>query len=84
MRDREALVGKFWLRVVAGLLLWGLATGGWVEAASRLPIHFFWAANCPHCAEAKPFLAELADRYPQVDIVEYDVWGDRIAFGRLV
>ncbi len=77
-------MGKLWFRSVAGLLFWGLATLGCAEAASRVPVHFFWAANCPHCAEARPVLAELADRYPQVEIVEYDLWGDRVAFGRLV
>ncbi len=77
-------MGTFWLRTMAGLLLWGLVMGGCAEAGSRLSVYFFWAANCPHCAEARPFLVELADRYPRVDIVEYDVWGDRVAFGRLV
>jgi thiol-disulfide isomerase/thioredoxin len=77
-------VGNFWIRIVIGLLLWGIAAGGCAEAASRLRVHLFWAANCPHCAEARPFLAELADRYSRVDVVEYDIWGDRAAFGRLV
>lgn len=77
-------MGIFWLRTIVGLLWWGLVMGGCVEAASRVTIHFFWAANCPHCAEARPFLAELVDRYPRIDIVEYDVWGDKEAFGRLL
>ena len=77
-------MANFWVRVGVWLLLWGLVTGGGVEAASRLPVYFFWAANCPHCGEAKPFLAELAEHHPEVEVVEYDVWGERVAFGRLV
>lgn len=39
-------------------------------------IYFFWGDGCPHCAKAKPFLAELAQRYPSVDVRAYEVWYD--------
>jgi thiol-disulfide isomerase/thioredoxin len=37
-------------------------------------IYFFWGDGCPHCAAAKPFLAELAQRYPGVEVRAYEVW----------
>lgn len=81
MRYGETPVNKFWF-IIIELALWSLAANA-LAADAGVRIHFFWAANCPHCAQAKPVLTELAERYPQVELVEYDVWGDREAFARL-
>lgn len=45
-----------------------------VMAANPVVIYFFWGDGCPHCGAAKPFLAELADRYPEVEVRDYEVW----------
>lgn len=37
-------------------------------------IYFFWGDGCPHCAQAKPFLEGLAQRFPQVRVHSYEVW----------
>ena len=37
-------------------------------------IYFFWGEGCPHCATAKPFLENLADRYPEVEIRSFEVY----------
>ncbi len=37
-------------------------------------IYFFWGDGCPHCAAAKPFLAELKEKYPSVIVRDYEVW----------
>ncbi len=37
-------------------------------------IYFFWGDGCPHCAQAKPFLQELAQRYPNVQVESFEVW----------
>lgn len=65
--------------VVTGLLfLW--FTSGAVQAAPTVQntqpvaIYFFWGDGCPHCAQAEPFLAALAERYPNVEIRAYEVW----------
>jgi thiol-disulfide isomerase/thioredoxin len=39
-------------------------------------VYFFWGDGCPHCAHAKPFLAELEKRYPSVVVREYEVWNN--------
>lgn len=39
-------------------------------------IYFFWGDGCPHCAAQKPFLQDLAKRYPSIEIYDYEVWHD--------
>jgi cytochrome c biogenesis protein CcdA/thiol-disulfide isomerase/thioredoxin len=39
-------------------------------------LYFFWGDGCPHCAAAEPFLDELANRYPTLEIRKYEVWYD--------
>ncbi len=70
-----ALLGA-WL-----ILAWGQ---GAFAAEAAVKIHFFWAPNCPHCAEARPVLVELAGHDPRIELVEHDVWGDRAAFNELL
>ncbi|MCJ7484364.1 MAG: thioredoxin family protein, partial [Thermodesulfovibrionales bacterium] len=40
-------------------------------------IHFFWGSGCPHCKDEKVFLDEMKKRYPQMKILDYEVWYDR-------
>lgn len=47
-----------------------------VQSEQPVAIYFFWGDGCPHCAKAKPFLAELAQRYPNVEVRAYEVWYD--------
>ena len=62
-----------------------LLTGWWGATSSALAsdftpeappvyIYFFWGDGCPHCAQAKPFLQELAQRYPNVQVESFEVW----------
>ncbi len=44
------------------------------QARAPVTIYYFWGDGCPHCAEAKPFLADLAQRYPGVQIRDFEVW----------
>ncbi|MCO5214027.1 MAG: hypothetical protein M9936_30370 [Caldilinea sp.] len=44
------------------------------QASQPVTIYFFWGDGCPHCAAAKPFLAELSQRYPSVTIRDFEVW----------
>jgi cytochrome c biogenesis protein CcdA/glutaredoxin len=40
----------------------------------KVIIHYFWGDGCPVCAAQKPFLDELGNRYPEVEIRSYEVW----------
>lgn len=44
------------------------------QDAPPVYIYFFWGDGCPHCADAKPFLQELAQRYPNVQVESFEVW----------
>lgn len=36
-------------------------------------LHLFFSSGCPHCAEEKEFLKEIQDKYPQLNVIMYDV-----------
>lgn len=38
-----------------------------------IEINFFYSATCPHCKEEKEFLETLKEKYPQLEIKEYEV-----------
>ncbi len=37
-------------------------------------ICFFLAKGCPHCAHEEPFLDKMKEKYPEINIVKYEVW----------
>jgi cytochrome c biogenesis protein CcdA/glutaredoxin len=73
---------KLWLilPVLLGLLM---TSGAYAAPASQRDadtpvfIYFFWGEGCPHCAQAKPFLEELTDRYPQVEVLSFEVYNSK-------
>jgi thiol-disulfide isomerase/thioredoxin len=46
-------------------------------------IYFFWGDGCPHCAEEKPFLEQLAAGNPQVTLESHEVYYDAEGRARL-
>ena len=44
------------------------------QAEQPVAIYFFWGDGCPHCAKAKPFLEELTQKYPNVEVRAFEVW----------
>lgn len=58
------------------------ATTG-VRIEELLTIEVFTRAGCPHCAQAKLFLADLLSRYPGLHIVVTDVVADMAARQRM-
>ena len=45
-----------------------------IFAQQKVKLWFFWGQGCPHCAAEKPFLEELAKKYPQLEIKEFEVY----------
>jgi thiol-disulfide isomerase/thioredoxin len=41
---------------------------------NKVRLYFFWGKGCPHCAKESKFLKEMSDRYPQLEIIDYEVW----------
>lgn len=60
--------------VAAGLFAAPLRAAPPIQQMEPVTVYFFWGDGCPHCAAAKPFLADLAARYPSVVIRDYEVW----------
>jgi thiol-disulfide isomerase/thioredoxin len=40
-------------------------------------MYFFWSAKCPHCQEARPFVAELEKSYDWLRVNSYELTGNR-------
>jgi MFS family permease/glutaredoxin len=38
-------------------------------------VYFFWGNGCPHCEEEKKFLNKMEDKYPQLKVHQFEVWG---------
>lgn len=39
----------------------------------KIEIQFFYSKNCLHCEVARPFLKNLAQKYPQIDLKETEI-----------
>ncbi|WP_291315690.1 hypothetical protein [Desulfuromonas sp.] len=79
------------LRVVGALLFLTLAISAapafseaQTVAPAKVTLHFFWAESCPHCAEQRPFLEGLQERYPRLEVLDYEIWNNRANFDLLV
>ena len=44
------------------------------SGADVVRMFVFWGEGCPHCDEQKPFLRELEQRYPDLEIREFEVF----------
>ncbi len=66
---------RLWLllTVLLGLIL-GLHPAIYAQSDAPVYLYFFWGDGCPHCAEAKPFLAALQQRYPTLKVESFEVW----------
>jgi glutaredoxin len=42
----------------------------------KTQINFFYSAICPHCKAEKEFLKTLQEKYPEIEIKEYEVFYD--------
>jgi thiol-disulfide isomerase/thioredoxin len=41
--------------------------------AQKVCVYFFYGTTCPHCAEEKPFLEELKNKYP-IELHQFEVY----------
>jgi thiol-disulfide isomerase/thioredoxin len=48
-----------------------------IVGTNPVVVYFFWGDGCPHCKKAKPFLEELAQNNPGVQIKAFEVWNDK-------
>jgi cytochrome c biogenesis protein CcdA/glutaredoxin len=48
-----------------------------IFSAGKVEIYFFYGQGCPHCAQEKPFLEELKQKYPQLEVKDFEVYYSR-------
>jgi len=68
----------------AATFVWKVAGGQEGGGNEAVTLHYFWAANCPHCAEETPYLEELQRRFPRLQVRAYEIWSDRANFELLL
>lgn len=42
-------------------------------AADEVVVYFFWSNGCPHCANEKVLLEDLKNRYPGLQVMDFEV-----------
>ncbi len=43
----------------------------------KIVVHFFWGEGCPFCEMQKPHMEDLAEKYPEIEIRDYEVHGSQ-------
>ena len=46
-------------------------------AGEPTTVYFFWGDGCPHCAEEKPFLEQMEEKYPELEVEMFEVWNNQ-------
>jgi thiol-disulfide isomerase/thioredoxin len=49
----------------------------------KVTIYFFWGQGCPHCEDMKPFIKELDNKYPYLEIKSLEVFKNEDNWGFL-
>ena len=77
MINKKHLLPVLLLALIAALILPASVLASPDRAAGDVTIYFFWGDGCPHCAEEEIFLDALGKEYPQVKVLDYEVWYDK-------
>ena len=76
MINKKHLLPVLLLALIAAIVLPASALASPDRAPGDVTIYFFWGDGCPHCAEEEIFLEELKKEYPQMTVLDYEVWYD--------
>ena len=62
------------ITLVAFLILSLIAFARPVTAQNnQITLYFFWSKTCPHCAKEKEFLAQLVQKYPRLQVRDFEI-----------
>jgi len=67
-------------RVLLLLIFWSGIFNPVAAIGTATTLHFFYAENCPSCRQQKPYIEQLQQRYPQLQVHIYDVWLQRDSY----
>jgi cytochrome c biogenesis protein CcdA len=45
-----------------------------VKAENKFCVYFFYGKDCLACREVEPFISEMANKYPQINLHELEIW----------
>jgi thiol-disulfide isomerase/thioredoxin len=59
-------------------ILLALASACYAQQASKgtITMYFFWGNGCPHCEEMKPFIQQMQNTYPQLNVKSLETFKD--------
>lgn len=46
-------------------------------AQEQKTLYLFWSKSCPHCAKEKIFLEKMEDKYPQLEVKDFEISGSQ-------
>lgn len=58
------------------VVLMVLLLPGVVQAREKTTLYLFFGNGCPHCADAKTYLASIQSEYPKMEVIGYEVFDD--------
>lgn len=61
----------FLLFIAIAFFLWPKLS--FAQNENTVNLHLFFSPGCSHCADEKEFLKETQDKYPQLNVIMYDV-----------
>jgi thiol-disulfide isomerase/thioredoxin len=67
------IINKLFLSIFSFLLFFNLISSAAFAQDKSVNIYFFWGKNCPHCADEKPFLQKLEEKYNNVKVQSFEV-----------
>jgi glutaredoxin len=50
------------------------------SANQTVKLYLFWREGCPHCSAEKEFLAKIQPKYPELEVVKYEVGENQLLF----
>lgn len=62
------------ISVIVFLFILLFPCGVYAYENDNVTLYFFHGDGCPHCADEEEFLESIEDKYPNLNIVRYEVW----------
>ncbi len=74
MTKKHLISLTFLLTLLFGLMLFSDGLADDSPAVQPVNIYFFWGDGCQYCAAEKIFLENLVNKYPQIEIHDYELY----------
>lgn len=48
-----------------------------ISFAQTVCVYFFYGDGCPHCARVEPFINQMKQKYPQLELHQFEIYNNR-------